>query len=257
MIKFFRSFRQKLLNENKVSNYLLYAVGEIFLVVIGILIALQINNWNENRKNAIQERAILQSLQFDLRADVEQINIDLDLKKSMIEEYTFCLDLLSEKKDGTKKDLMENLKSILQVGGISLNETTFNNLQTTGEIRLIRNKSLADSIVSYYNLNYLGWATALRDYTRNITAPYFMGFDYLPQNKSKITRDDLITMPGEPEDFKRPPKTLEDYKNDYFIINTLRQKIYNIEGVMFNYQYMLTYARNLDTSIQNYLYPHD
>ena len=51
MIKFFRNIRQNLLIENKTGKYLKYAIGEIFLVVIGILIALQINNWNEDRKN--------------------------------------------------------------------------------------------------------------------------------------------------------------------------------------------------------------
>ena len=50
MIKFFRNIRRRLLRENRFTKYLLYAVGEIILVVIGILIALQINNWNENRK---------------------------------------------------------------------------------------------------------------------------------------------------------------------------------------------------------------
>jgi len=50
MIKFFRKIRQKLLTENKFSKYLLYAFGEIILVIIGILIALSINNWNEEKK---------------------------------------------------------------------------------------------------------------------------------------------------------------------------------------------------------------
>jgi len=55
MIRFFRTIRKKLIEEDNVRKYLLYAVGEILLVVIGILIALQINNWNENRKNRILE----------------------------------------------------------------------------------------------------------------------------------------------------------------------------------------------------------
>lgn len=63
MIKFFRKFRQKLLTENKFSKYLLYAVGEIILVVIGILFAVQINKWNENRKNDKIEQNYLISLQ--------------------------------------------------------------------------------------------------------------------------------------------------------------------------------------------------
>ncbi|WP_162919882.1 DUF6090 family protein [Hanstruepera ponticola] len=50
MIKFFRKIRERLLTENKFDKYLLYAIGEIILVVFGFLIALQINNWNEERK---------------------------------------------------------------------------------------------------------------------------------------------------------------------------------------------------------------
>lgn len=49
MIKFFHTFRKKLIEQNNVRKYLLYAIGEIMLLVIGILIALQVNNWNQNR----------------------------------------------------------------------------------------------------------------------------------------------------------------------------------------------------------------
>lgn len=69
MIKIFRNLRKKLIAQNKVKNYFLYAIGEIILVVIGILIALQINNWNEERKSKIQEQIILKNLVQDLKAD--------------------------------------------------------------------------------------------------------------------------------------------------------------------------------------------
>mgnify|MGYP000577589061 CR=1 FL=1 len=62
MIKFFRQIRQNLIMENKTGKYLKYAIGEIVLVVIGILIALEVNNWNENRKDSIEEKAILENL---------------------------------------------------------------------------------------------------------------------------------------------------------------------------------------------------
>lgn len=74
MIKFFRRIRHKLLVKNKYSQYLLYAVGEIVLVVIGILIALQINNWNELRKERVQERKFLYSLKADLLVDLESLD---------------------------------------------------------------------------------------------------------------------------------------------------------------------------------------
>ncbi len=66
MIKFFRHIRQRLLTENKLSKYLIYAIGEIILVVIGILIALQINNWNEARKAYNNELQIYSKLLIDL-----------------------------------------------------------------------------------------------------------------------------------------------------------------------------------------------
>lgn len=66
MLRFFRQLRQRLLTENKTRKYLLYAVGEILLVVIGILIALQIDTWNENRKTTDAEHELLLSLKKEL-----------------------------------------------------------------------------------------------------------------------------------------------------------------------------------------------
>ena len=69
MIKFFRHIRRSLINENKMGKYFKYAIGEILLVVIGILIALQINNWNEHRKSLTQERKYVSQLLEDAIAD--------------------------------------------------------------------------------------------------------------------------------------------------------------------------------------------
>lgn len=69
MIKFFRRIRQKLLKENRFSKYLLYAIGEIILVVIGILIALQINNWNEENKSNKKEEQYLTQLLNDFETN--------------------------------------------------------------------------------------------------------------------------------------------------------------------------------------------
>ena len=66
MIKFFRKIRQNLLMENKTSKYFKYAIGEIVLVVIGILIALQINNWNENRKLENSKQKLMLALKNEL-----------------------------------------------------------------------------------------------------------------------------------------------------------------------------------------------
>lgn len=94
MISFLRKIRQKLLKQNKVTQYLAYAIGEIFLVVIGILIALQVNNWNENRKNQETEQKLLKALlqEFESNSEIlgEAIALnDAIIQKSMkLGEYT-------------------------------------------------------------------------------------------------------------------------------------------------------------------------
>ena len=77
MIKFFRKIRQQLLSQNKLSKYLLYALGEIFLVVLGILIALQINNWNEERKAKKYERKLISELIKTLEDDYELVEMTI------------------------------------------------------------------------------------------------------------------------------------------------------------------------------------
>ena len=74
MLRFFRQLRQRLLTENKFSRYLLYAFGEILLVVIGILIALQVNNWNEERKTKKELNTILIDVYKDLKNDQEELS---------------------------------------------------------------------------------------------------------------------------------------------------------------------------------------
>ena len=73
MIKFFRKIRQKLISKNKFSKYLIYAIGEIILVVIGILIALGINNWNEANKKDTEEREYLTNLLAEFETNQEEL----------------------------------------------------------------------------------------------------------------------------------------------------------------------------------------
>ena len=73
MINLFRRIRQKLLVEENLKRYLIYAIGEIILVMVGILLALQINNWNENRKERVIERKILTDLREEIQTNRNKI----------------------------------------------------------------------------------------------------------------------------------------------------------------------------------------
>lgn len=74
MIKFFRKIRQTMIQKNKVSKYLLYAIGEIILVVIGILIAVQVNTWNQAKKEQKEEQFYLAKLKESISFDTERFN---------------------------------------------------------------------------------------------------------------------------------------------------------------------------------------
>lgn len=90
MIKFFRHIRRSLIQENKMGKYFKYAIGEIILVVIGILIALQINNWNEHRKQVKEENEIIQSFKAELKAKSNQLKISIERNKEY-EEHSRAL----------------------------------------------------------------------------------------------------------------------------------------------------------------------
>ncbi|MFD2915817.1 DUF6090 family protein [Psychroserpens luteus] len=95
MIKFFRKVRHKMLTENKFSKYLIYSIGEIILVVIGILIALSINNWNEEK----QQKKVLNNIYATIKADLQQDikNIDKIVNSSQPLEKDY-LAIINKKK---------------------------------------------------------------------------------------------------------------------------------------------------------------
>jgi len=100
MFKFFRNIRQSLLMKDKISKYYKYAFGEIILVVIGILIALSINNWNEARKNRIEQLILINNIIEDLRLDSIHINkslIEVGNQKKLVD------DLISKSLDKKKQ----------------------------------------------------------------------------------------------------------------------------------------------------------
>jgi len=93
MINFFRKIRQNLLSENKAGKYLKYAIGEIVLVVIGILIALQINNWNERRKIRNAEIEILKNLKTELELNFKDLEVINKQHKSELKDGIYILNL--------------------------------------------------------------------------------------------------------------------------------------------------------------------
>ncbi len=148
MIKLFRKIRQKLLSENKFSKYILYAIGEIVLVVIGILIALSINNWNENKNNINQARKHLGTVSLNLKDDIKQAENLLAETKTTF-EYTNIF--LSQFK--TLKPVDNNIQLyliyLMYERNLEVNESGFNSLTSSNGMSFI-DQNLQIKILDYY-----------------------------------------------------------------------------------------------------------
>ena len=139
MIKFFRKIRYNLMEQNKTGKYLKYAIGEIILVVIGILIALQINNWNEQRKDRKLENELLIQLQSEFESNLIQLDDKIALRDKMLSS---SLNLISCIDNPTNCDSNIILNNI----GFSILAPTFdpiiNDVVSSGRIQLIQSSDL-------------------------------------------------------------------------------------------------------------------
>jgi len=148
--------------ENKTSKYIKYAIGEIVLVMIGILLALQVNNWNENRKMQIQEIKLLSALRLELGKTYN------DLVTWGIEYNSVTIDDINkiEKYLINGLDYSTELDSCFgrfpQNTSISVNSGAYNSLKTLG-IDIIQNESLRMEIVNMYDVDFLNIPDYIND----------------------------------------------------------------------------------------------
>lgn len=186
MLKFFRKIRQNLLAEGKTVNYLKYAVGEIVLVVIGILIALSINNWNEERTVQIGQKSLLINLYENLAADSVLLEQNKEKLLKIIETHK---QLYAYRKGLIPDTAIVNPESIR--GSIRIYSITKSN---NPEIAIkVFNETLKERIREYYKLlTFLENSyTQYDDVVKQSIRPYLaqnlvLNPDYVIDNKSKL-----------------------------------------------------------------------
>ena len=145
MIKFFRKIRQKLLTENKFSKYLIYAIGEIVLVVIGILIALQVNNWNEIRKSKLDLINRLELMSDELGNDTIFYQELISGNKQRIDFLTHL-----SKKEYDAIDLTITTFIISKNFNPRNFGSTYYTIKESGQLNNIGNTKLKNNIEQYY-----------------------------------------------------------------------------------------------------------
>ena len=152
MIRFFRTLRQRLLAENRFRKYLLYAIGEIVLVVIGILIALQINTWNEGRKAENLEQDYYCRLLEDVALDHVQVNELMAASKERLQAANLALRFLltdHPKKLDVAREINNAIKAIYS--DFEANDAAFVDLKSGANLNIIRDKAVITALNNYFN----------------------------------------------------------------------------------------------------------
>ncbi|MCF6279586.1 MAG: DUF6090 family protein [Flavobacteriaceae bacterium] len=147
MIKFFRKIRQKTLTENKFGKYLIYAIGEIVLVVIGILIALQINNWNEKQINRKQELIILENILQDLQNDKVGLTNIIERRTSKASSAEIMVNYYNGAKIDKLSDYYFHWTNVLYWEAHYPRNIAFKELINSGNVSKIKNASIRNSLL--------------------------------------------------------------------------------------------------------------
>ena len=198
MIKVFRNIRQNMLSQGKngkpalpAGRYLKYAFGEIVLVVLGILIALSINNWNENRKERAQELAILRQLRTEFNSNLDQLDQKITIRKEKISSTLKLFNFIDHPGQRTKDSIDMHV-------GRTLTYTTFdpivNDLASSGNLRLIKNDSLKQYL-SFWTSEFIQVKedeNAWLFYRNEIYVPFLVQYYQLRTIRNKILKSNVM-----------------------------------------------------------------
>ena len=232
MIKFFRKIRKNLLAENKFSKYLIYAIGEIILVVIGILIALSINNQNEFRKDREKEQLFLHKLSSNLSDDISSLKTIMQSDTLIVQDLNKLSNEILTFNDSKELSFYNN--SRYKYYKFSANTSLYDNMISTGQIGLFRNDSIFDKLTDYYkNATEMndGIDESIKKYSGEIES-FYLKFDHWSDNE------------------KLSKKTIADYRNEPFVLNSLRGKRNLIRFQVNNYNRLLTECKSLLKIVQ-------
>jgi hypothetical protein len=155
MLKIFRNIRQNLLNEGKTTRYFKYAIGEIVLVVIGILIALSINNWNERQKGLKWQHNFLIELSMELQDNHEQLQKAFEVQSKRIKACK-TINTLIDTKDEANKHSIDSLFNLMQESNRTFFPTTgvYDLGLASGKLENLQNETLKYAIMNLYNHYY-------------------------------------------------------------------------------------------------------
>jgi len=247
MIKFFRHIRQRMIQENRFSKYLLYAVGEIVLVVIGILFALQINNWNSER---IARQTILNyygRMYIEIESEIEVVESFMKKEESLSWMNRRTLNILASKNTDSIPALKETLGALGTSWTLSLKFPVTEEFMNQGYLSKVENDSLKLAFKAYSDalLNL----QVMNDY---ITAQYNDRIEPLIIRRLNYSE---IALPKYRKGLVQggPQTDFESLFTDLELWNTVTFKLECINGNMQDCEVIIARMQNLSSQIQNEL----
>lgn len=236
MIKFFRKIRQNLLTENKVRKYLIYAIGEIILVVIGILIALSINNWNDNRKDRLAEKALYKTLITSLETDLIDVKDKyVIIDSAIIGQKIFITESFEEVSSRlTNKELLSLLLKVANTSKSFVpNISLYNKILQNNQIDLIQSEALQMKITELYEVHY--WEYKDLDTTLENQAQLGLISNFFGNISQMFMKKNLEL-------------DIELFRNNYNELNKECRKIYFLS--LATKESMLNCQRNIESVLQ-------
>ncbi|WP_053991603.1 DUF6090 family protein [Mangrovimonas sp. TPBH4] len=159
MISLFKKNRYKLIFKSKLSRYLVYAIGEILLIVIGILIALQINNWNSNKQSRKQELKIYQNIKSQVKEDLNELEKVEEINANFLEKFEKANRYILTNNRRAIDTLAFYTMALSQFSDFQRSSNIYEILVNSGDIKIMRNDSIVNKLqkleISYNFINRL------------------------------------------------------------------------------------------------------
>ncbi|MEP3836644.1 MAG: hypothetical protein ABJM36_03300 [Algibacter sp.] len=249
MIKFFRKIRQKLLSENKFSKYLIYAVGEIILVVIGILIALQVNNQNQikNEKKALKN--YLEKIAINVKSDIKVAEFMIQTRTQQSLLCAQATELISKKDWSDQRKITNAVFAMIIEQPLNFNRSGFESLKNSGYLQHLDDSEIEELIYDYYNSvdNVIFEETSLQVWANDLDlelhkSGFFSSWLELEKRPNQKMREAL----GNYTDM-----LTEHEGNDIVLSILYRGFLFTAELTGF-YEEQVTFGNELLTAIENY-----
>ena len=177
MIKFFRKIRYDLMEKNKTGKYFKYALGEIVLVMIGILLALQVNNWNNSRIEQNEENEVLVKLNADFKENKKVLNKFLIEINNQSNSQCTLMSLIGVSKEELDKQKLDSLFYVtVGASEFAFADNTIKNIMQSGKLNLLKSEKITDLFYKWNTLSEVRTRrmTKLDDWANTQFIPYLI-----------------------------------------------------------------------------------